>query len=626
MARRRRHLADTTTKARKRPESASSSRSAPLTRGDVAVGAAAAIGIGVVYAVSAARDIVLGDTPELITAAVTLGVPHPPGYPLFTMVAHLFSVLLIGPVAFRVNLLAVACGAATATIVYFTALRLSGNRAASICAALVLAFAPLFWSWSLVAEVFSLNNLLAAAFLYFLVVWQELPERMGLLVAAAFVSGLALSNQQTIVLLGPAVLFLLWRRRNQLFARPRMMALSAGALFVGLLPYVYLPWAASRHPNLNWGDASSLERFLAVVTRKHFGTGQLINAPQFQGGSPAGRILALGASFGVIAGILLVLGAIHAFRRRRWYFWFSLVAFAFAGPIFAGYANINLSAPLTRFVLERFYLLPQVAVAPLIAFGVLLGADTLATLVPGIRRHATILTASVVVLAVVGGVVANYREIDQSRNHVTRRFAEDIFATLDPDSILVINGDEVIMPLTYLQEVEGYRPDVSLIVMPFLYTDWYVPQLRRHYPGLIVPFARYDGRSGTMKALVEANPGRPVAVVGITSEDSLKGSYWFYRRGLVEAVEPMSKDVRLDEMIADNEQLFNRYRPPGPESIKSHSLESSILTHYATPAFVVAQQCEQLAYYPQARQWYQRTLDLDPSVSQARDALARLPQ
>src|SRR5215510_7989976 len=145
MARRRSRRTVATTAARKGREPASSPKPASLTRADLSVGALAAMAVGVLYGMSAARDIVLGDTPELITAAITLGVPHPPGYPLFTMLGHLFSMLLIGPPALRVNLMAVACGTATVVIVYFTALRLSGNRAASLCAALVLAFTPLFW-------------------------------------------------------------------------------------------------------------------------------------------------------------------------------------------------------------------------------------------------------------------------------------------------------------------------------------------------------------------------------------------------------------------------------------------------------------------------------------------------
>src|SRR6267143_5356183 len=86
------------------------------------------------YFLTAARDIVVGDTPEYITAAVTLGVPHPPGYPLFTMLGHLFSYLPLGPIPFRVNLLAVTCDALTVGIVYFTALRLTGYRIAAAIA------------------------------------------------------------------------------------------------------------------------------------------------------------------------------------------------------------------------------------------------------------------------------------------------------------------------------------------------------------------------------------------------------------------------------------------------------------------------------------------------------------
>src|SRR5919108_1918047 len=94
---------------------------------------------GLLYFLTAARDIVVGDTPELITAAATLGVAHEPGYPLFTMLGHLFSLLPFGSVPFRVNLLSVACDSLTVGIVWFSALRLTRSLAASAVAALLLA-------------------------------------------------------------------------------------------------------------------------------------------------------------------------------------------------------------------------------------------------------------------------------------------------------------------------------------------------------------------------------------------------------------------------------------------------------------------------------------------------------
>src|SRR5437868_13401839 len=113
-----------------------------LARGDNKTWVEAAVVVGavvVLYFFTAVRDIVVGDTPELITAAVTLGVPHPPGYPLFTMLGHLFSLLPFGSIPFRVNLLSVVCDSVAVGIVYLIAARLVRSRAAAAIAALTLA-------------------------------------------------------------------------------------------------------------------------------------------------------------------------------------------------------------------------------------------------------------------------------------------------------------------------------------------------------------------------------------------------------------------------------------------------------------------------------------------------------
>src|SRR6266446_9241845 len=148
--------------------------------GAVAVATAA----GILYFLTAARDIVVGDSPELIMAAVTLGVAHAPGYPLFTMIGHLFSLLPFGAIPFRVNLLSVVCDALAVGVIYLAAVRLTKSQLAAAVAALLLAVNSNFWQWSLAAEVFPLNNLLAAILILLLIVWHEQPERGGFLVAA----------------------------------------------------------------------------------------------------------------------------------------------------------------------------------------------------------------------------------------------------------------------------------------------------------------------------------------------------------------------------------------------------------------------------------------------------------
>src|SRR5207249_3146767 len=108
----------------------------------LALGAGCAGAAGILYVLTAAREIVVGDSPEFVTVAFTLGVAHPPGYPVMTLLGHLFSLLPLDQPAFRVNLVSVVCGAATVGIVYLTAWRLTGERWASALMALLLGVSP----------------------------------------------------------------------------------------------------------------------------------------------------------------------------------------------------------------------------------------------------------------------------------------------------------------------------------------------------------------------------------------------------------------------------------------------------------------------------------------------------
>src|SRR5215467_4706692 len=110
---RRRKRASTQKQSKRSVEPAILPRPSGFDRADYIAGGIVAAAVAMLYVMTAARDLVFGDTPELVTAAITLGIPHPPGYPLFTMLGHLFSLLPAGALPFRVHLLAVFCGTAT---------------------------------------------------------------------------------------------------------------------------------------------------------------------------------------------------------------------------------------------------------------------------------------------------------------------------------------------------------------------------------------------------------------------------------------------------------------------------------------------------------------------------------
>jgi len=154
--------------------------------------------------------------------------------------------------------------------------------------------------------------------------------------------------------------------------------------------------------------------------------------------------------------------------------------------------------------------------------------------------------------------------------------------------------------------------------------EWYVRQLRQRYPDLVIPFTHYDGKSGTIKALADANKSRPIAVVGQLPDESTEGSYWFYRYGLVDLLQPINRDMTLPRMIRDNEELLSRYRLPSPAEIKPKSFEQNIVIHYAASAFAVGLQCENARQLIEARKWFERALTIYPEFSQAQQALTRI--
>src|SRR6266404_605955 len=591
-------------------------------------GIAVTIAAGTLYFFTAARDIVVGDTPELITAAATLGVAHPPGYPLFTMLGHIFSLIPFGPIPFRINMLSVVCDSLAIGVVYVIAFRLTRSQLAAAIAALTLAVDPIFWQWSLEAEVFPLNDLLAAILILLVAIWNEQPSRSGVLIAAFFVAGLALTNHQTIILLAPAFCFVLWQHRVGLFANPRTLLLGAFAVALGLMQYGYILWASAHHPVYSWGNISSLHDLIALITRRSYGATRLVNTPGYTGGPPWPRLAAFFVSFGWLAGILICAGVIESFRTRRWYFWFTAIGFIFAGPFFVWITNLNLaSAPSALFVLQRFFLLSHVLLAPLMAFGVLLLANLIGRLLPPMSIFALRVTAAICAIAVVASGFVHFRVLNQSRNFIARQFGDDVFALAQPHSILLVSGDGFAFPLMYLQKVEHVRPDVTLIMLPTLLGDWYVRQLREQHPDLVIPFDRYDPATNNLRILVEANPNRTIAFAGTLGDDhSLDQNYWPYQQGILTAIMPRSQEVSLETMVRENEQLFGRCHPPAPGTARLNTFEADIISIYTFPLFRLGESCEHAGLKGEARVWYQRALSINPQFSQARDALLRLAE
>jgi hypothetical protein len=539
-----------------------------LDRRDCAAAAAVAALLFGLYLATLYRTVPPGDGGELIVAAHTLGVAHPPGYPLLTLLGKAATFFPApgpwGSIAARVNALSALLQAIAAGLLVLFLRVTTGRLLPALVAALAFGVAPRPWRYATQAEVFALNDAFAAAVLLVSgIVWARTeravetgrPEDLHegpLLGGLAFLFGLSLTNQHTIgFALGPAlVLFLLVREaRVRRGLGVRSLTLRRGvtglALFLlGLLPYAYLPLAASRHPFLNFDDPSTPAGFLSSITRRDYGTLSLgLDRPAAE---VIGPVAQLGLALRVVVADLTPPSAVFAAcavfaALRRPERWIPLTAAAAGALGFFLLVRTPAEPPLYRSIVERFYLLPILLAAVLSGMG-------LAWICARLPRRLGNAIGACALAGVAALAASRYRSLDQSENRMTRAFASNVLACLEPGTLLLIAGDQANNALAYATLVEGERPDVALLDQRMLRFEWYVRNQKAR-GGVEIPFATLTGEPGAdLLALVEANrASRPIAFFWYATDSSLSRRYVARPCGMVERLYPLEAFPTLEE-------------------------------------------------------------------------------
>src|SRR5690242_12124547 len=181
------------------------------------------VGALILYVATLAPTTQFWDTSEYIAAAYTLGIPHPPGNPLFVLVAHVFGLLpFMTGYAARINLFAAVTSAVSAACWFLVADRWLqsfvrvqwARRAAALAGALVSATVFTVWNQSVVNEkVYTLSLLSIALILWLIVRWDDQPAGEAhdhYLLLIIYLLALTSTNHMMGVLVGPVVVVLLF--------------------------------------------------------------------------------------------------------------------------------------------------------------------------------------------------------------------------------------------------------------------------------------------------------------------------------------------------------------------------------------------------------------------------------
>src|SRR6266576_3933294 len=222
------------------------------------------------YSWTLAPTVTLTDSGELIVVARGLGIAHPPGVPLWIILAHLASLMPFGNIAVRINFssalfAALACAMLTLTVAELTItasyLATSKRRkkvgqqsktaeesgparllfaVPAVGAGLLMAFSRTLWSYATITEVYTLNAFLVLLVFFLVVRWRRriietrtdssaaLATHDKWIYAAAFVFGLAMGvHHVTVALTLPAIAVVVYRTEGLKFFTSRRLLYAA---------------------------------------------------------------------------------------------------------------------------------------------------------------------------------------------------------------------------------------------------------------------------------------------------------------------------------------------------------------------------------------------------------------
>ena len=507
----------------------------------------AGLSVFLLYALTLAPTTAFWDTSEYIATAHILGIPHPPGNPLFVLLARAWE-LILAPTglsaAVRVNLFSAVMTAGASVFWFLIVHRIlsffseneifrKGGAAASV---LLSATAFTVWNQSNVNEKVYTVSLFTIALLSWLAfMWREQVDQHrgqaqkkhwhddNILILAIFILALSVANHLMAFLAAPALLVLLVMVNPKVLKNWRLYVFGLVFGMIGLSVHLFLPIRAGLDPIINEADPTCASLSEAVVSVLTFGASgcqelsaslareqyakppitdrlapfyaQMLNYFQYFDWQWSRSLMGaqgwLAPARLPFTLLFLGLGALGAFRHSRR----DKVSFAYIATLFAtlsvglvvylnfkyGFGQVaawGLAFELGE-VRERDYFF--IVSFSLWALWAGIGLTALwmdAAKRFGSDRPSIIKGAPVMALAFLP-LLLNWSYASRAGDYSARDWAYNLLNSVEPYGVLFTNGDNDTFPLWYLQEVEGIRKDVTVIVWSYLNTPWYVKQIRQ---------------------------------------------------------------------------------------------------------------------------------------------------
>ena len=417
------------------------------------------------------------DSGELAVVNWTLGIAHPTGYPLYTLIGRLFALLPFELIATQI-LLGMLCTTAAVLIISLISHDLRcGNtdpgdnsvgvrRAVPILSqsllwiflGLLLVASPLLWAQGVTNEVYSLHLVFLSLLL--LLILQPYSDRN--LILGGYLMGLSFGNHLSTILIIPTVIAYLIVNRRAIFRAPKIVARATAAGLFAASVYFFLPIRSSLDPIFNWGQPSTWENFVRHVSGWQYQAWMFSRSFAELGRQLLTFAQILYAQFPLPFWLVIVAGLYYGIATRRTLSIY-LLLLLLCNLIY----SLNFSIP----DIDN-YLLPSVIV--LFLFGVI-GTSHLADLKPSLRYLAPVCIA----LFVVWSVAVNWGTYNESQNTSALDGVHNYYKSVEKNALILCADWDFVSPWLYSHFYLKERPDVTIVDPELMRRSWY-PNWIRH--------------------------------------------------------------------------------------------------------------------------------------------------
>lgn len=576
--------------------------------------------LSVLYFHNLSRDIYGGDVGDLTTAACVGGVPHPPGFPLFSLLGYGFCqlshILPLSP-AQSVGLISLFAGVFGVGIYYHMAKRVS-SQSVALFSSCVLAFSYLYWLYSELAEVFVLNVFFAFALFFLAETYRRTHMKRDFLLLC-FIAGLSTTNHQTIVFVFPSIGILiaptLWKMRRDW----KTLILGIGCGVLGFSIYGYSVLASLSHPALDWAHITNLQSFLDMILRKRYGT---FSAGVFEAPSSEGTLIILTHYFKSLISqitfpgfLLCLIGIDRVLKEDKIRALAYSVAFILTGPLFFGYAGFPLNTYFHAGVSERFLLLSTGILLLFLPYGCKSVIQGFLRFFP--RPSYSILLQCVLFLIPILLFVYNFPKTDLSKLTYGDELGKNFLKPLPQNAVVLMDGDTTLFNTWYVHLVLNYRPDVTVINMYSLYDSPYYVKKQAEAKKMFPHLTGDDIQIQTMLLIDKDRPFFSRIDLQPEGKTTLRWSPY----GLVhELHSPAEPEMTTGGYISQSERVWKQITLPDirhTDNIAAKSLTiADIPSYYANSLLATGSYFQStLKDREQAYIYYQKAREVDPDYA-----------